>query len=461
LIHHTSNKSGSFTIYADDFVKSKKLSLEAKATMRYLLSRPDNWKTYKISLAKALGVGRRTVNRVVDELTGSGYLKKCGDSYAVLEALKLKYTKPGIYRCDNEERAKGFSSTYNAPFLNPKISLRARGLLCYLMSLHKDWEVYPRALGKALKLKERTVGQLLTELRNNGYVEKTAKRNAAGQCRGWAYDVYDEPQHDVHKPKYGSSGVFKKGSTADRSTADVPLIITNPKTKTEERKYERISPKYAECTAEELDSCTQQELRQRFMFFAKKYPLARQGSLDDAFTVYMTQVADSNCEVPTPEQLASSLEYFVVSDQWQEDKGRYIPMLESWIRKRRWLEVIDMQPPVAIDNSVASPEESYKQGAEKVRRAARMWREHNNGLQPSHGDMISIILNTHGVEGWVRLALCAADDRIASVLGSRVPDYLSEHPRLESYLRQHHPYVLSNTEKYWEEKGVSNESTGV
>lgn len=55
---------------------------------------------------------------------------------------------------------------------DPELSLKARGLLSFLLAKPDDWRIYISQLGKTLKENRHTIGKIMQELEEAGYCEK-------------------------------------------------------------------------------------------------------------------------------------------------------------------------------------------------------------------------------------------------------------------------------------------------
>jgi hypothetical protein len=65
-----------FTIVPNAVFEDRRLSVEAKGTLGYLLSRPHNWNIHLRHVARFLGVGRDKMQRIFKELIGAGYVSR-------------------------------------------------------------------------------------------------------------------------------------------------------------------------------------------------------------------------------------------------------------------------------------------------------------------------------------------------------------------------------------------------
>ncbi len=95
------------------------------------------------------------------------------------------------------QRDTNFTNINNKVFEEKKLSLPAMGLLCYLLSKPKEWEVLPRVLCEKLNKKANSkagyeyILSLLKELQEAFFIHK--KRKYDGNME---YFVFDEPNPD-------------------------------------------------------------------------------------------------------------------------------------------------------------------------------------------------------------------------------------------------------------------------
>lgn len=72
---------------------------------------------------------------------------------------------------------------------NNNLSLKARGLICYFLSLPDDWVIYVDQLSNVLKEKRCSILSALKELKKEGYIHHTK----LGYKEGWQYFTFGEP----------------------------------------------------------------------------------------------------------------------------------------------------------------------------------------------------------------------------------------------------------------------------
>ena len=88
---------------------------------------------------------------------------------------------------------KDFMAIHNNIFKDKTISLKAKGLLAFMMSVPPDWDYSLAGLAACNKDGLVSVRSALQELEDNFYVKLTKVRNEKGQIIDMQYDVSDEP----------------------------------------------------------------------------------------------------------------------------------------------------------------------------------------------------------------------------------------------------------------------------
>lgn len=68
--------NGNFTIVPNAIHEDRRLSIEAKGALGYLLSRPSKWEVRHGHLRKLWGIGRDKFQRVMGELIAAGYVER-------------------------------------------------------------------------------------------------------------------------------------------------------------------------------------------------------------------------------------------------------------------------------------------------------------------------------------------------------------------------------------------------
>ena len=109
-----------------------------------------------------------------------------------------------IYRIPKTEDHP-YSLINNDLLNNPDISLKAKGLLCYLLSKPDDWEVYQRQLSEIGPDGKTSIRTAMEELRDAGYVHRISRRDEKGQFSESLYLVFEKPRSDADASNVGFS----------------------------------------------------------------------------------------------------------------------------------------------------------------------------------------------------------------------------------------------------------------
>ena len=117
---------------------------------------------------------------------------------------------------------KNFTTINNEFIFNKDMSLKAKGLLCHLLALPNDWELYVEEVCRWHKDKRDSVYSCFKELIKLGYIERTQKRSD-GKFKGYDYTVYEKP--NTEKP-----------NTEKPNTEKPSLLNTDIKLKTNSNK---------------------------------------------------------------------------------------------------------------------------------------------------------------------------------------------------------------------------------
>ena len=88
----------------------------------------------------------------------------------------------------------------NTCLQDPNMSMKAKGLYAYLMSLPEDWVLHQTELKRHFKDGRDSIRTAVNELIENGYVTKVDTRNELGQIVDCTYTVYEEPRKSMENP---------------------------------------------------------------------------------------------------------------------------------------------------------------------------------------------------------------------------------------------------------------------
>jgi hypothetical protein len=128
-----------------------------------------------------------------------------------------------IYRIPKTEDHP-YSLVNNNLLSDPDISLKAKGLLCYLLSKPDDWEVYQNQLSEVGPDGRTSIRTAMDELREAGYLHRMSLRDEKGQFSETLYLVFEEPRSEVDASNFGFS---ESGNSESRDAESSESHHTN------------------------------------------------------------------------------------------------------------------------------------------------------------------------------------------------------------------------------------------
>lgn len=98
-------------------------------------------------------------------------------------------------------KTKDYTIINNNCFKNKEMSLKAKGLLCLMLSLPENWNYTVSGLVSICKESETSIKSTLNELKKFGYLTITKKKpneTSSGRFE-YEYDIYEKPQKQEGK----------------------------------------------------------------------------------------------------------------------------------------------------------------------------------------------------------------------------------------------------------------------
>uniref|UniRef100_A0A6M3JR59 Uncharacterized protein n=1 Tax=viral metagenome TaxID=1070528 RepID=A0A6M3JR59_9ZZZZ len=109
---------------------------------------------------------------------------------------------------------------------NPGLSLKAKGLMAYLLSKPDKWQVREKDLVKSSTDGKASIRTALRELQSKGYITKSQARTTKGTYRPVVYDIFEYPQ--TNQVKSITSSVDRKPVSGRLSNNDSISEIEAP-----------------------------------------------------------------------------------------------------------------------------------------------------------------------------------------------------------------------------------------
>lgn len=140
------------------------------------------------------------------------------------------------------------------------LSLKARGMLCTMLSLPDDWEFSENGLQAILKDGQTSVRSAIKELESAGFLSRTRERDENGRMGKCVWIVCDYPRFENPNLVNSNLGNEPQLSTKQQSTDE---SSTNKKKESTRANYDEIINSYTE--NEELQSSLIEFVKMRKM----------------------------------------------------------------------------------------------------------------------------------------------------------------------------------------------------
>ena len=92
------------------------------------------------------------------------------------------------------DHMNNFTMAQNDLIQDDRLSLEARGLMMYILSLPDDWAFSVKGLANQCKVSEATVNRLVNELKTCGYIVINKKQNKRGQFGAYEWDIIENAE---------------------------------------------------------------------------------------------------------------------------------------------------------------------------------------------------------------------------------------------------------------------------
>lgn len=155
------------------------------------------------------------------------------------------------------------------------LSLKARGMLCTMLSLPDDWEFSENGLQAILKDGQTSVRSAIKELESAGFLSRTRERDENGRMGKCVWIVCDYPRFENPNLVNSNLGNEPQLSTKQQSTDE---SSTNKKKESTRANYDEIINSYTE----------NEELQSSLIEFVKMRKLMKKPLTNRALSLLLT-----------------------------------------------------------------------------------------------------------------------------------------------------------------------------
>lgn len=216
----------------------------------------------------------------------------------------------GVIRVEHNEN---YTVMSNCHLRDPRLSLRAMGLMSKMLSLPDDWDYSVSGLTKIVKEGREAVRKALQELEDAGYLIREQARGGSGSFAGYDYILYEQP-FDA-----GSCSPSPKKPTTVNPSTEKPSTENPPQINNELnqiQKKQKHAPALPDWEPE------------MFLRFWAAYP---RGEDRKSAAAEWDRLRP---DLKLMKVMSSALDRAKTTDEWRRGIG--IPYACRWLSKRRW-----------------------------------------------------------------------------------------------------------------------------
>lgn len=142
------------------------------------------------------------------------------------------------------EKTSNYTVMSNYHFKDKNLSLKAKGLLSFMLSLPDDWNYTIDGLVNICRENETAIKNTLNELKENEYLEIKKVQNEKGRFE-YIYNIYEKPQSkkpEVENPGVDNPKVDNQGQLNTNNKILNNQILNNKKERKKEalKKYDDV-----------------------------------------------------------------------------------------------------------------------------------------------------------------------------------------------------------------------------
>ena len=210
------------------------------------------------------------------------------------------------------------------------LSLKAKGLHAYLMTLPQDWRVRMKDLENRSTDGRESVRSAMKELLDSGYVTRSTVQGAGGKMDGIEYTIYETQSLLTERRENRQSVEPSDGKPAATNNT---VILNNHNTK-DTPHGDNSKP---------IRNSQQSIVLAAFDAFWASYP--RKVGKTAALKAYKQVLKE------VPDNILDILALHKRQEQWIKDNGQFIPHAATWLRNKRWEDEIKGVAPKQATNN--------------------------------------------------------------------------------------------------------------
>lgn len=218
------------------------------------------------------------------------------------------------------EKSANYTVMSNHHLDDPRLSLKAIGLLSKILRLPDDWDYTLEGLARICKEGKDAIRSAIVELEQAGYIERRQTHAADGSFAGNEYIVHECPVGADASP------------SSENPTTDNPLTGNPTQPNTKDTKYldtnTPLTPQRGRRAPKKEGGKEPTWKPERFAAFWRYYP---RGEKPRAAAAAWDKLRPDDALIDT---IARALKRQMASEEWQRGVG--IPYASTYLNQRRW-----------------------------------------------------------------------------------------------------------------------------
>lgn len=223
------------------------------------------------------------------------------------------------------EKSANYTVMSNHHLDDPRLSLKAIGLLSKILRLPDDWDYTLEGLSHICKEGKDAIRSAIVELEQAGYIERRQTHAADGSFAGNEYIVHEAPVSTDAAPS------SENPTTGNTSTGN-PLTENPTQPSTKDTKYldtnTPLTPQRGRRAPKKEGGKEPTWKPERFAAFWRYYP---RGEKPRAAAAAWDKLRPDDALIDT---IARALKRQMASEEWQRGVG--IPYASTYLNQRRW-----------------------------------------------------------------------------------------------------------------------------
>lgn len=223
------------------------------------------------------------------------------------------------------EKTGNYTVMSNRHLDDPRLSLKAIGLLSKILRLPDDWDYTLEGLARICKEGKDAIRSAIVELEQAGYIERRQTHAADGSFAGNEYIVHEAPPGADVPPSSGSP-------TTGNPSTDNPSAGNPTRPNTKDTKYldtnNPPTPQRGRRAPKKEQGREPAWKPERFAAFWKYYP---RGEKPRAAAAAWDKLKPDDALI---DDIARALKRQMASEEWQRGVG--IPYAATYLNQRRW-----------------------------------------------------------------------------------------------------------------------------